>query len=144
MAREQDLRKVKTPYLNTKESVRFFKKIESEKKEIEETIKTLQTQALVDDEVKRNYDRLLEEKKLVLEECLVATYEIYILMGYSVEELYYEEENKYAVVKAYHNLSRKQFQKESGYFRSKAKVDSFTCVTANPEINQMILELRRK
>ena len=32
VAREQDLRKVKTPYLNTKESVRFFKKIESEKK----------------------------------------------------------------------------------------------------------------
>ena len=146
-AREQDLRKVKTPYLNTKESVRFFKKIESEKKEIEETIKTLQAQALVDDEVKRNYDRLLEEKNLALEECLVATYEIYILMGYSVEELYYEEqkeENKYAVVKAYHNLSRKQFQKESGYFRSKAKVDSFTCVTANTEINQMILDLRRK
>ena len=68
-------------------------------------------------------------------------------MGYSVEELYYEEqkeENKYAVVKAYHNLSRKQFQKESGYFRSKAKVDSFTCVTANTEINQMILDRKRK
>ena len=147
VAREHDLRGKRIPYLNTKEAVRFFKKIESEKRKIKETIQDLEKKALEDDEVKRNYDRLLEGKNLALEECLVATYEIYILMGYSIEELYYEEqdeENKYAVVKAYYNLSRKHFQKESGYLKSKSQLDRFTCITANPEMNQMILDRRVK
>jgi len=88
-------------------------------------------------------------KDLLLEQCLTAKYELYILNGYRIPALLTKNsiDNTIALVKAYYNLSRQEFRLESGYFKPTSRnFDALTypCRTANPEINQMILDLKLK
>ena len=82
-------------------------------------------------------------KDLLLQECQVAQYEIRILNGESIPGLFEEtvnESEKFAVAKAYYNLSREYFRKNSTYFKNEEDALNYTCLTAHPEINEMILE----
>lgn len=98
------------------------------------------------DEIKNSDSK---HKDLLLEQCLAAKYELYILNGYRIPALLTKNsiDNTIALVKAYYNLSNQQFRLESGYFDpSPRNYDalSYSCRTANPEINQMILDLKLK
>jgi hypothetical protein len=84
---------------------------------------------------------------LLIEQCLTFKYEVLILLGNHIPTLYKEapEEEKYIVAKAYYNMSNSNFRHESGYFKDDWRgIDSslFKCVTADPKINQKILEMK--
>jgi len=105
-------------------------------KEIEQTIEEIE-----------NSDS--QYKDLLLEQCAVAQYELYILNGYRIPRLLNDNDldKKIALVKAYYNLSNSTFRLESGYFEpSPRNFDAlaYPCRTANSEINQMILDLKLK
>lgn len=84
-----------------------------------------------------------EFKELLLQECQVAQYEVRILRGENMRILFEKAENeeeKFAIAKAYYNLSHEYFRKNSGYFKNEQEAEKFVCLTAHPEINQMILD----
>jgi len=89
-------------------------------------------------------------KDLILEECNAAKYEILILNGAHIPTLMKETKNKndkIALVKAYYNLSNASFRVNSGYFKPDNRnweALAYDCRTANPEINQRILDMKVK
>ena len=86
-------------------------------------------------------------KNLLLQECQVAQYEIEILSGESIPWLFENaktKSEKFAIAKAYYNLSHEYFRKNSGYFQNEQEAEKFVCLTAHPEINQMILDRKVK
>ena len=93
-------------------------------------------------------------KELLLEQCKMAIFEILILGGYNIPNLYKfqtEEKDKIAFVKAYYNLSNQYFRINSGYFEkneNEFNIDfdaaTYECRTMDPEINQKILDLKLK
>lgn len=99
------------------------------------------------EEVKKSNSKF---KKLILEECNAAKYEILILNGAHIPNLMKETKNqndKTALVKAYYNLSNASFRVNSGYFKPDNRnweALAYDCRTANPEINQRILEMKVK
>ena len=105
-------------------------------------------------ELFENAQKSLEEAKastsrfrnLMIEECYTAMYEICLLNGYNPSDLYNDlddEDKKTAFIKAYYNVSRSVFRTNSDYFGDDTMgALSYDCVTANPEINNRILEMK--
>ena len=84
-------------------------------------------------------------KKMLLEECKIAKYEVLILSGENIPLLYNSLDNKddkFALIKAYYNLSNQDYRINSGYFKTSNEAVFYDCRTAHPEINQKILELK--
>lgn len=91
-----------------------------------------------------------ENKDLIIEMCNTVKYEILILSGKHIPTMYKEaknEDEKIALIKAYYNLYNYEYRDCSGYFnKEKNRCDSlfYDCATADPEINNRILEMRIK
>ena len=88
-------------------------------------------------------------KDLMIEECNTAKYEVLILSGGHLPTLAEEvktEEDLIALTKAYYNLSNEQFRMNSDYFKefyeNYGDAFRFYCLTANPKINNKILEMK--
>ena len=87
-------------------------------------------------------------KDLMMEECKTAKYEILILSGAHIPTLLEQAQNedeKVALTKAYYNISNQEFRVNSNYFDSSNRdwdALSYDCVTANPEINNRILQMK--
>ena len=87
------------------------------------------------------------DKDMLLEECLVTKYELAILSGMNIPELLANctsEREKIALTKAYINMSSQDGRIKSGYFASRNEAICYDCITASPEINQRILEMKFK
>ena len=100
-------------------------------------------------EVEKEFERIQEIdsrfKELMIEECKTARYEILILSGMHIPTLLeqaVDEEDKIALTKAYYNISGSRFRHNSGYFDSENEASFYDCYTANPEINNRILEMK--
>lgn len=111
-------------------------------KEKEELLENLNKELT---EIKKTDSRF---KSLLIEQCETAKFEILILSGEPIPTLLKKtinEDEKIALTKAYYNLSNSYFNTNNDYFDSSDSV-SYDCYTANPEINNKILEmkLRRK
>ena len=94
------------------------------------------------DEIKQLNTRF---KKMLLEECKIAKYEVLILSGENIPLLYNSLDNdddKFALIKAYYNLSNQDYRINCGYFNTPNEAVFYDCRTAHPEINQKILELK--
>lgn len=86
-------------------------------------------------------------KELLLQECQVAEQEINILAGKNISKLFEdvkEEKERFAIAKAYYNLLKKYFRENSGHFENDQDAKKEIHLTANKEINQMILDRRIK
>ncbi|MBQ7141289.1 MAG: hypothetical protein IJO32_07300 [Bacilli bacterium] len=87
-------------------------------------------------------------KKMLLEQCDCAYFEILMLFGAHIPSLIKEAKNddeKYAIIKAYCNLSNQTFRVNSGYFKDDNRnwdALAYDCRTANPEINEAVLKLK--
>lgn len=104
-------------------------------------------------EVEKELEKLQKSdsrlKKLMIEECKTARYEILILSGEHIPTLLeqtQDEDDKVALTKAYYNISNPEFRVNADYFSSRNSAVFYDCLTANPEINNRILKmkLRRK
>ena len=85
-------------------------------------------------------------KELLLEICQTAKYEVLILSGKNIPNLFQSIEDKaekIALVKAYYNLSNQEYRINTNYFGSINDAVSYFCRTANSEINKKILELKK-
>lgn len=94
------------------------------------------------DEIENSDSRF---KSLLIEQCRTAKYEILILSGENIPSLLKKtttEDEKIALTKAYYNLSNTQFRQNSNYFDSINSSILYDCYTANPEINNKILEMK--
>lgn len=81
-------------------------------------------------------------KDFMIEECNTAKYEVLILSGKHIPTLVEEvtnEDDMIALTKAYYNLFN---SRTADYFENKEKNHWFKCVTANPKINNKILEMK--
>lgn len=81
-------------------------------------------------------------KDFMIEECNTAKYEVLILSGKHIPTLVEEvtnEDDMIALTKAYYNLYN---SRTADYFENKEKDHWFKCVTANPKINNKILEMK--
>lgn len=84
-------------------------------------------------------------KDLLLEECRTAKYEVLILSGNNIPTLLEnatDELEKTALTKAYYNVSKQDFITNSDYFKTNTENEYYDCITANPEINQKILDMK--
>lgn len=105
------------------------------------TIKTITEQSLIEDSCTSSF------KDLLIQECQVARKELKILSGENISKLFEEaqsEEERFWIMKAYYNLSRQYFKDTSGYFKNPQDAQMYIYLTANKEINQMILDRRIK
>ena len=85
-------------------------------------------------------------KDLLIEECNTARYEVLILLGKHIPSLFNQiknEDDKIAFVKAYYNISNEQYRCNSEYFASYIDGATYNCYTANNEINNKILEMKK-
>ena len=89
-------------------------------------------------------------KDLMVEFCNMTRYEILILLGNNIIDLYNQakdEDSQYALAKAYYNLSCEEYRKHSGYFPD-VKVNKaaliYECLTANPAINKKVLKMKER
>lgn len=87
-------------------------------------------------------------KDLALEDLMVAEYEVMILSGLNINGIYQSletENEKIAFVRAYYNVSSIIFRVNSDYFANdKEKAMSYRYRTANSEVNEKILELKKR
>ena len=86
-------------------------------------------------------------RELLLEQCRTAKYEIRILAGESINELYRKartEDDRIAVGKAYYNLLSNYYRENSEYFNTSTDATLFSCATAGKDINKLILEMRKR
>lgn len=87
-------------------------------------------------------------KDLLIEECKTARYEVLILFGVHIPTLYEQaknEDDEIAFIKAYIHMSNSNFRKNTDYFNHKNRdwdAISYDCITAHPEINQKVLEMK--
>lgn len=100
-------------------------------------------------EIEREMEKLVSSdsrfKKLMLESLLTARYEVLILSGNSVPTLLEgisSDDELVALVKAYYNLFNQDYRINSGYFANEVDALAYTCFTANPVINNKILEMK--
>lgn len=104
-------------------------------------------------EINKEYGRALKSdsrfKALMLEECEVAKYEVLLLSGVSASILFSRatsKSSKIALAKAYYNISNRDFRVNSDYnipeISTLNDIATLRCLTANPEINQMVLDLK--
>ena len=97
------------------------------------------------------------QKQLLLYEVDVASYELSLIEGIRVTDIYERLENEYkngnlikevfdyqidALINAYYHLTDAEFRKNSKYFSSLDLNQDFE--TANPKINQKILEMKTR
>lgn len=81
-----------------------------------------------------------------LESLKIKKYELLMLEGNRVDELYYTLTNKddvYPLIKAYLNLIDINYRKNSGYFKSENDVIYAGFETSNKDINMKILEIKK-
>ena len=84
----------------------------------------------------------------LLQECRITKYELAILSGISIPELVKSaqitasEEEMSALTQAYINMSSQDCRVNSGYFESEKDARFYDCITASPEINQRVLEMK--
>ena len=89
-------------------------------------------------------------KNLMIEFCHMTRYEILILLGNNIIDLYNQakdEDSQYALAKAYYNLSFEEYRKHSGYFPEDDKNNDalfYECLTANPDINKKVLKMKKR
>ena len=93
-------------------------------------------------------------KPLFIEMCKIRRYEILILAGKHIPTLYHklnDEYEKECLAKAYYNLSNQTYRELSSYFILKEPVSIFQndgykhkILTADPEVNQKILDMKLK
>ena len=89
-------------------------------------------------------------KDLMVEFCNMTRYEILILLGNNIIDLYNQakdEDSQYALAKAYYNLSCEEYRKHSGYFPEddkKRDAERYVCLTANPDINNKVLKMKKR
>ncbi len=100
-------------------------------------------------EVENEYDKLQKSnsrfKNLMLEACKSARYEILILAGAHIPTLLeqaQDEEDKVALTQAYYHISSQEFRINSNYFSTTDEAIFYDCLTANPEINNRILQMK--
>ena len=103
-------------------------------------------------EVKKDLDKAMKLdsrfKDLIIENCKIAKYEILILSGQHIPSLLEQtndEEDRIALTKAYYYISNQEYRVNSNYFDSSNRnrdAISYDCVTANPEINNRILQMK--
>ena len=144
---EEILKKVKETngksYVSPHEGLHLILEAEEEKNKIQESILEIKNSSL-EEETK---ERLIGFKNLAYEECITSQFEVLILEGVKPEELFknaFNEQTKFLALKAYYNLSQKQFKKESGYFKTEEDIDNYIYLTVNKEMNQMILERKTR
>ena len=89
-------------------------------------------------------------KDLMVEFCNMTRYEILILLGNNIIDLYNQakdEDSQYALAKAYYNLSCEEYRKHSGYFPEDDKNRDaifYECLTASPAINKKVLKMKKR
>ena len=86
-------------------------------------------------------------RDLLLEQCRIAKYEVRILAGENISELYRKartEEEKSALCKAYYYLLNNYYKENSGYFKNPNDADTFSCATTDSDINKLILEMKKR
>ena len=107
--------------------------------------------AEIDKELERINNSNSRFKDFMIEECKTARYEVLILSGEHIPTLVEQakdEDDKSALTKAYYNISNQDFRMNSGYFGTRFDmIDRYAalrydCITANPEINSRILQMR--
>lgn len=104
------------------------------------------------DEVNKNAKEIRESNpknlSLLLELCAVIRYEILILRGNSIFELYEsiekDENQVIALSKAYYNLSSPERRIKSGYFKDEKDAVWYECLTADPHINYKIKKMKSR
>ena len=129
------------------------------KRYVSEEFRVARPKYLTDEETKKlllSVKKSLEEAKksksrfrdLMIEECKTAEYEILILSGGHIPTLLEQakdENDKIALTKAYYNLSDIRFKESSEYFHlNNFDAASYDCLTANPEINNRVLQMSLK
>ena len=98
----------------------------------------------LDKEIERYQNSESRFKKLMIEMCKTTKYELLILSGRNIPTLLNEaesENDKIALTKAYFNLMREYYRTSSEYFENRGEAVFYPCLTANPEINNKILEM---
>lgn len=115
----------------------------------EETQKLLES---INQDIKRaeSLDSDNKYKPLLIEMCKTIKYEILIVSGYHIPTLYNEtqEKEKIYVAKAYFNLTDFKHREGTGYFKMnefgiKGEADQYKYLTANPEINELVLRIKK-
>lgn len=119
-------RTINPKYLSDEDAVKLLTKIQESIKEI------------------NNSDS--GQKDLLLEMCEVAIYEVLILRGHTISEMAIKasEEQLFALAKAYYNISNYDYKDNDDYFDNKKDAISYKCLTANPKINQKVLDMKVK
>lgn len=87
------------------------------------------------------------QKDLLLEMCEVAINEVLILRGHTISELMSiktSEEELFALAKAYYNISNYDYKINDDYFDNLKDAINYKCLTANPKINQKVLDMKVK
>ena len=108
--------------------------------------KTNELLSEVEKELNKLKNNKSKNKELMIEECNTAKYEILILSGEHIPTLYENaksEEERIALVKAYYNLSNPNFRTNSEYFDSKESALFYYCLTADQDINNKILQIKK-
>ena len=88
-----------------------------------------------------------EEKLKSVLDCYTMRYELAILTGASIPDLVKEvktEDEMNALTQAYINMSSQEGRVKSGYFENENEAVWYDCITASPEINQRILQMKMK
>lgn len=85
-------------------------------------------------------------KDLLLEMCNEAKYEVMILSGKSIKDLYYNDalinNEVIAFLKAYNKLSEAETRTLCEYFKTENDAIFYDCRTADPEINKQLIKLK--
>ena len=92
-----------------------------------------------------------ESRRNTVQKLKTKKYEILILSGKTIPGIFErltDDEDKECFVKAYANLNDEEYRKNSGYFEGK-KLGSevmypYSCITAIPEINRRLLDMKLK
>ena len=87
-------------------------------------------------------------KNLMIEDCMTAKYEVLLLAGKHINtllEMAKDEDERIALTKAYYNISNQVYRLNSDYFAPDYRsydALKFDFVTANPDINNQVLEMK--
>lgn len=110
---------------------------------------------LLQEEFLELQENLLEEIKTIkkhhninrddlLQKCKIKKYEIEILSGKSIIEIFNNIKNKkekQLFIQAYLNVMDEEYRIKSGYFKTEYDAIQCNCITANQEINRLALKL---
>ncbi len=92
-----------------------------------------------------------ESRRRTIKQLKTKRYEIIILSGASIPESFdslTDDEDKDCFVQAYVNLNDEEYRMGSGYFEPQRIAGSlrcpYTCITAHPEVNRRLLDMKLK